>query len=342
MSQQRRHSEMSQQRRPHAENPPPELPRRNHSVIDVKSRPRPKTYQNQPSTLNLLPPPVREQRQVPVQDQDLMSFNPLPVDQSKKDLFQNLDSLYNTPPALPSRNFMSPQHTPNVQAHQGSMVKSISWTANLNKSPFSRSSVPSLKSSTSDYSILSSIPKKTPQDGSLIDLGTVTEEIKVTKVSVLEAFDPLLKIEEDNPDTDDAKMTETENPYQALSDSSFYEAYDPFEYMITKSQNQNLEEESENVYNEPIYATPTKKKHARNASISGKIYQKRSERSNYNSTIVRIDPNGRSLQFSNFSEFFEFFSNFSNLFEFLKFFRIFKIFSNFSIFFEFFKLFRIF
>ena len=32
------------------------------------------------------------------------------------------------------------------------------------------------------------------------------------------------------------------------NDSSFYEAYDPFEYLVDKTQRQVLEEEEENIY----------------------------------------------------------------------------------------------
>ena len=65
-----------------------------------------------------------------------------------------------------------------------------------------------------------------------------------------------------------------------LSDSSFYETYDPFEYMVAKAQRQEVTDDPDNrsaianktADQEPIYATPNRhlKKHARHASISGK------------------------------------------------------------------------
>ena len=41
-------------------------------------------------------------------------------------------------------------------------------------------------------------------------------------------------------------MPDNETIYS--NDSSFYEAYDPFEYLVDKTQRQVLEEEEENIY----------------------------------------------------------------------------------------------
>ena len=189
----------------------------------------------------------------------------------------------------PQNLFMSPRHVnpmPN-QLHHG-MSKSISWTGNLNghlpiqhqpskaaigggngssfsatTSPINQPSIrPLLKSSNSDYSIVSLTRK--PNGDSLIDLGQdLIRPDLITKVSVLEAFDPLLidhedeefamreALEEDFPDTE-----------TIYSDSSFHEHYDPFDYMPRSIR--VAPDTDENVYStipEPIYSTPNKRPH---------------------------------------------------------------------------------
>ena len=119
-----------------------------------------------------------------------------------------------------------------------------------------------VEKSHSDYSLVSITRKPIKKDDSLIDLGQPLLP-PLTKVSVLDAFDPLLtndKTPEDTPDQDHEEVYHS----STLSDSSFYEPWDPFEYMVTKAI---TEEEDEKV--EPIYATPNKKKHTRNPSASG-------------------------------------------------------------------------
>ena len=124
--------------------------------------------------------------------------------------------------AYPQNLFMSPRHaSPMPNQLQPGMSKSISWTGNLNghlplqhqpskaaiggngssfsatTSPINQPSIrPLLKSSNSDYSIVSLARK--PNGDSLIDLGQdlIRPEL-ITKVSVLEAFDPLLIDQED-------------------------------------------------------------------------------------------------------------------------------------------------
>ena len=96
-------------------------------------------------------------------------------------------------------------------------------------SNFSPVRISPFKASTSDYSIVSlNHPKKSKNDQNLIDLGQEEPRIMQTRVSVLEAFDPLLELEEDKPDN----VEEIYNS-STLSESSFYEAYDPFEYMVS-------------------------------------------------------------------------------------------------------------
>ena len=136
---------------------------------------------------------------------------------------------------------MSPRHVnPMPNQLQHGMSKSISWTGNLNShlplqhqpskaaiagngssfsattSPINQPSIrPLLKSSNSDYSIVSLTRK--PNGDSLIDLGQdlIRPEL-ITKVSVLEAFDPLLHDQEDDEEfamreaiNDDFPDTET-------------------------------------------------------------------------------------------------------------------------------------
>ena len=209
---------------------------------------------------------------------DLMSFNPPP--KVKNDLLDNLDALYEQPnpshavaltrapvfspistlpPALPSRGFtptfMSPQHLPShsngqIQVPLPQMTKSISWTGSLNHQQTGnlnqQQSRPRIaKSTKSDYDIVSFLPPKNSSNqpgDSLIDFGPSAASVdstKLTKVTVLEAFDPLLK--EDVPDADDPE--EIYHNSSALSETSFYEAYDPFEYMVSKTQRLELEEE---------------------------------------------------------------------------------------------------
>ena len=99
-----------------------------------------------------------------------------------------------------------------------------------------------------------------PNGDNLIDLG---QDLKIqplmTKVSVLETFDPLLSLDVDEVDEEEiynntkmkTKYTNDDMPDNETiysNDSSFYEAYDPFEYLVDKTQRQVLEEEEENIY----------------------------------------------------------------------------------------------
>ena len=185
-------------------------------------------------------------------------------------------------PTPPQRNFMSPQHTvqpppPDLRP----MTKSISWTGDLNQVTFSPThnrlihssgstigSHRNIKSSNSDYSIVSITSRKPKTD--LIDLGEEEPRILHTRVSVLEAFDPLMEEEfiEDKPDAI-PEHDDNQDVYNSstLSESSFYEAYDPFEYMVTKTQREA--DITKEVKKEPIYATPNKKRHSRQSSVSG-------------------------------------------------------------------------
>lgn len=98
----------------------------------------------------------------------------------------------------------------------------------------------------SNYSLVN-VTKRTQNDkkseghqpDSLIDLSEDMRESHMTKVSVLEAFDPLL-IEDDELFTTPKHRVGHDKPDVGndapLSESSFYEAYDPFEYMVAKAQ----------------------------------------------------------------------------------------------------------
>ena len=68
---------------------------------------------------------------------------------------------------------------------------------------------------------------------------------------------------EDSPDNDHEDREEVYTP-STSEVSSFYETYDPFEYMQTKAQRDFDEvfDEAEHIYSEPIYDTPSKGKYA--------------------------------------------------------------------------------
>ena len=247
-----------------------------------------------PQVSQVLHPPLPPRGNQSVESDDLMSFNA----PNQKGLMEKLDALYEqkqlvsmpsngfnnagfnlgqqVPPPPPQRNFMSPQHTAQAPPDLRPMTKSISWTGDLNQVTFSPKhnrlihspgsslgSQRNIKSSNSDYSIVSITSRKPKTD--LIDLGEEEPRILHTRVSVLEAFDPLM--EEFIEDKPDAIPEEEVYNSSTLSESSFYEAYDPFEYMVTKNQR---EAEQKEVKKEPIYATtPNKKRHSRQSSVSG-------------------------------------------------------------------------
>ena len=127
-----------------------------------------------------------------------------------------------------------------------------------------------------------------PNGDNLIDLG---QDLKIqplmTKVSVLETFDPLLSLDVDEVDEEEiynntkmkTKHTNDDMPDNETiysNDSSFYEAYDPFEYLVDKTQRQVLEEEEENIYatiaEKGLKIDFTKKKLFRRNLISRKKY----------------------------------------------------------------------
>jgi hypothetical protein len=117
------------------------------------------------------------------------------------------------------------------------------------------SGLPPKKSSSSEYSIVTLTRK--PNGDNLIDLG---QDLKfhplMTKVSVLETFDPLLSLDADDDEDEEEIYTKVktynddmpDNETIYSNDSSFYEAYDPFEYLVDKTQRQVLEEEEENSF----------------------------------------------------------------------------------------------
>ncbi len=132
--------------RRHSHKPPKEPPlfelppRRNYSVIEVKSRPRPSggmSSHQQPQSLTLPPPPAPKTStgagQAKSSSEDLMSFCGATA-KPKNEFLEQLDKLYEQPPVVASAEvqmiqkarstppfqptFLSPQRTPALQVSE--------------------------------------------------------------------------------------------------------------------------------------------------------------------------------------------------------------------------------
>ena len=228
---------------------------------------------NNPNPLPV-PPPIPQRNVFPSVGLDGLRYEaqiPLPPPRIVK---PSIDAEMNLTPPSALRNSAS------------GMTKSQSWTGKLQLPPSTSTPLkvnPTIKESRSDYDL--------KHKDSLIDLGghdLEAKESKLTKVSVLEAFDPLSmsrelealfdkaadevkandEVEGQGHDVE-SQGNDFENPYGG-SDTSFYETYDPFEYMSTLAERQDEDVEDDASERGSTSGLQRVIKHTRQPSVAAK------------------------------------------------------------------------
>ncbi|CAB3363263.1 Hypothetical predicted protein [Cloeon dipterum] len=213
--------------------------------FEFKSRPRPGSFNTKaPREAIIAPPPValRRNSSSAAASSDLINFNsPSPID--RKNAMLDEFTYQQQPPARvsleqqfeESRNMQAlvafPQIAPPTVPPRKVVLRRTS--EDRTSRPLAISDTPS----NFNFDVFKLLTKQ--NNNNLIDLGSSSAALAVpSRISVLEAFDPLLK---DIADAAEAAMDEV-----ASQCSSIYDVYDPFDFMKTPTV-------------EPVYATVMKK-----------------------------------------------------------------------------------
>jgi hypothetical protein len=216
---------------------------RENKRFEIKSRPRPGSFNTKaPREPLIAPPPAAGRRNSTTTSacSDLINFNsPSPIDKKNAlvDEFTHvaiyskrcLEERFEQQNA-PQQAITYPQLAPPTVPPRGVHLRRSS------EDKFTRPLAISDTPSDFNFDVFKLLAKQ--NNNNLIDLSVVTYQAVPSRISVLEAFDPLLK---EIGEAADAAADDAESQC-----SSIYDVYDPFDYMKTP-------------HVEPVYATVVKK-----------------------------------------------------------------------------------